>query len=614
MVCLGSTTNHDLSGRWAPFGAAKDVPSEISASRCSSIVLDWISNCQKNHKACAVSRCQWTDPPSRMLDVGLSADASKVRLISTQNSDCVGWGTSSAASPYATLSHCWGSVTVLQTTKESLSQRMAGIDWERLPKTFQDAIKIVRALQIRFIWIDSLCIIQDDDLDWTIESARMAAIYSNSYINIAATGASDSRGGCLSPRSLKLGSSTLEIASLPIKLALDNTPSTESIDQSQSVPTIFVRPSFESIHHRYSTRKTYDADPSDTKAIPLLSRAWVYQERYLAPRTLHFHPSEMVMECKSRLRCECTGLDDFTPRSRRKSLDLAPNPLDHQTTLDYWFEVVEEFSKLRLTRESDRLPALMGVATIFQASLKCGYLAGLWEKDIARGLLWDITRYENASTQVRRYKRCSVPSWSWASMALETEGPGIIFPAGHDESFKIDSRFAYINTAMPLGAMDSKFGTSNKEIYVRGAVMMAICCVGYESNGYENGEEKYENDKTDDKSDEEKDGETTLTLIFEQDLEDTIIITTLRMTLDTTRHSQQYHTPTSNYNSTVYCLLVGSTTEAHWTRDDQIIYLCTCVLRAPTASSDHMERIGVLDIRDDLGIFDYAHEMVLKIT
>ena len=510
-----------------------------------------------------------------MLDIEPREHAS-VHLIQTQKSD-----TCLRCPFYATLSHCWGSVNVIRTTKETLAQRMRGIDWESLPRTFQDAITIVRALQIWFIWIDSLCIIQDDDLDWKIESARMATIYSNSYINIAATGASDSRGGCFSPRSLKHVSRTFEIASFPI----NPDPSTD-----HAGPTVFVRPSFESIHHRYSTRRTYDTDLPDTKAVPLLSRAWVFQERHLAPRTVHFHPSEMVMECKSKLCCECTGLDRFVAKSRRNSFDLDLNPLDGRMILDYWCEIVEEFSRLRLTRESDRLPALIGVATVFQASLKCGYLAGLWEKDIARGLLWDMTRHENSMDYVRRHKRSFAPSWSWASMVLETEGSGIIFPAGHDANFKTDRRFAYVNTDMPVTAMDSNFGTPNKAIWIRGAVVTAISCAHSEPVEKEN----------------------TLILVFEQDVEDAILITIIGMKLDVTGSTTE-STP-MEYGATIHCILVGSTVEDDWDSDDQVTYLCTCVLRMPIAIPDSLERIGVLDIREDTGIFHSASEMVLKLT
>jgi hypothetical protein len=514
-----------------------------------------------------------TDLPSRILDVEPRERASIVCLIPTQNINCL-----PRRAFYATLSHCWGTVSVIRTTKETLAQRMSGIDWESLPRTFQDAITIVRALRIRFIWIDSLCIIQDDDLDWKIESARMAAIYSNSYLNIAATGASDSRGGCLFPRNLQHVSRTFEIGSHPI----NPSPSTDHDE-----PTVFVRASFESVHHRYSTRSTYDTDLPDTKVVPLLSRAWVFQERHLAPRTLHFHPSEMVMECKSTLCCECTGLDRLVTRPRRNSFDL--KSLDGRMAWDYWFEVVEEFSRLRLTRESDRLPALIGVATVFQASLKCAYLAGLWEKDIARGLLWDVTRYENATGPVRRHKRSTMPSWSWASMVFKTEGSGIIFPAGHDESFQTDCRFAYVNTDMPVEAIDSNFGT-NKSIWIRGTVVTAIACAQCEST-------------------EEED---VLMLVFEQDAEDAVLVTTMEMKLDATGITKG---SLSNEESTIVrCVLIGSMIEADWDSDNQVTFLCICVLKASVAILDSFERVGVWHVREDTGIFRDASEMVLKLT
>jgi hypothetical protein len=131
-----------------------------------------------------------------LLDVKQREGAAVVLVEARDNAEC-------HVEQYATLSHCWGKARVIQTTKENLALRMQVIEWDHLPKTFQDAVAIVQALGVRFLWIDSLCIVQDDVLDWKQESVRMAAIYSNSYINIAATGSSDSRGGCLYPRSLK---------------------------------------------------------------------------------------------------------------------------------------------------------------------------------------------------------------------------------------------------------------------------------------------------------------------------------------------------------------------------------------------------------------------------
>ncbi|TVY15628.1 hypothetical protein LARI1_G006275 [Lachnellula arida] len=177
--------NFNLNTHLAAFGCAREVTSEISATKCSPIVLDWIRDCCENHEDCC------NDPsassiylPSRILDI---QSRKEVFLVETRDL------AASANGPrYATLSHCWGKTILIRTTKKTFRQRKEGMKWETLPPTFRDAISLARALGIQFLWIDSLCIIQDDKRDWEREAACMAKIYSNSYINIAATGASDS--------------------------------------------------------------------------------------------------------------------------------------------------------------------------------------------------------------------------------------------------------------------------------------------------------------------------------------------------------------------------------------------------------------------------------------
>jgi hypothetical protein len=536
--------------------------------RCSSIILEWIANCRENHQACAVERPEVKTTPSRLLDIEPREDASVV-LVQSRDNAC-------HTCHYATLSHCWGKARVIQTTKQTLTQRKRCIEWQSLPQTFQDAITIVRAVNIRYIWIDSLCIIQDDELDWKRESACMASIYSNSYLNIAATGASDSRGGCLYPRSLKHASQTFDIRSFPV-----------NTNSGHSQPPIFVRPSFEPIHHRYSTHSSYSSGPLDTEVMPLLSRAWVFQERHLAPRTLHFHPSEMIMECKSNLCCECTGLNNIVSRSRRNSLDL--KSLDARKVLDNWFEVVEEFSRLCLTRESDRLTALIGVATVFQARLQSGYLAGLWREDIARGLLWDVTRYENLRPRqnIRRHQHLIAPTWSWASLILDAEGVGIIFPTGHDETFNVDQHFEFLGTDIPFAATESSYGATNGAILVRGAFVTAIACY-YNQSGP---------------------GAKEMRLIFCQDLNDIVLVTAIGMYIDVASNTRD----ASPGDAIVFCLLVGVMVEDDWDSNHHLTYFCTLVLKPSLLVSDSYERIGVLDIKEDRKIFEEAPEMTFKL-
>jgi hypothetical protein len=427
---MGPDGDLDEAVQCDAFGKAQDVPAEISIANLSSIIIDWIATCRGTHESCTAGRPQGTELPTRILDIKPREDASVV-LVETRD-------TARTKGCYATLSHCWGYANFIQTTKQTVSQRKSGIEWSSLPRTFQDAIKILRALQIHFLWIDSLCIVQDDELDWMKESRCMATIYSKSFLNIAATGASDSRGGCLFRRSLM----HVGVESYPVHSAVTD-------------GTIFVRPSFDLVHHRYSTHSNHEANSSDSNFVALLSRAWVFQERHLAPRTLHFHPTEMIMECKSGLFCECSGLNKLG-RSRRKSLDVNLLENTDKTSFDDWFEVVEEYSRLRLTRESDRLVALIGVATGFQNFFKCGYLAGLWQNDIARGLLWDVANYHSVNAEKKHHRSQDpfAPSWSWASLSLDGQS-SIVFPAAHDDAFKLNDRFMCLGTNIPSAVADS---------------------------------------------------------------------------------------------------------------------------------------------------------------
>ena len=518
--------------KWAAFGVAKDVPAEISTDRCISVVKNWIDDCRTTHKTCDFSASKVPELPARLLAID---EPALVTLIDTRD------GQPGRFDRYATLSHCWGRTPFIQTTNDTIGERKKGIPWSALPTTFQDAITVARKLELKFIWIDSLCIIQDNDDDWKEESSRMAAIYSHSHLNIAATGSSDGRGGCLSTRSIEQTKSFMI-----------------SPGPEDNWPIIMVRPSFEVTHKQISDRR--NSDRPDKKLVPLLSRAWVFQERHLAPRTLHFHPSEMIMECKTKFYCECSGLNRLFSRESRPDLRL----LDDKQVLNMWIEVVEEFSKMSLTHESDRLPALTGVATVFRNRLKCNYLAGLWSNDLQRGLLWDVTRYSESN----RLRKLSTPSWSWASMSFPDGEAAIIFPAGHDNGFRPDCRF-------------TSFETDNSSGYlsVRGAVRSGIISLSEEEGS---------------------------ALIFDQDIGDLVKINLLEFDSDVT-WSKAGDFPEEN-GAAISCLLVGSTLEDLWQP-----YHWTIVLRDAREGDDTHERIGVLNIDVGLELYENAPEQTMRL-
>ncbi|KAH8592684.1 heterokaryon incompatibility protein-domain-containing protein, partial [Bisporella sp. PMI_857] len=354
------------------FGSTSHIPSNPDLCTAVALLEQWMRDCEATHPKCRSVRTP-SSLPTRVLYVGSGAD---LRLFKSNGQDA----------KYMTLSYCWGKSKLgIKTTKATLQHRICGIRWSRLPKTFQDAIEITRALGIEYLWIDSLCIIQDDQEDWQRESARMADIYAGSYLNIAATSAEDSQGGCFERRYRYQKDSGTKCPADPLKLELHL--------QGESA-SLFVRPDFENILH---------INPSDnTAGSPLLGRAWVYQERLLARRTIFFHHEEMVFECRSGTRCECGGIARLLRRGNKM-----------RQFADLWLETVEKYSCLKLSYETDRLPALSGLASRLAQRFGTTYIAGLWKEDLPRALLWSRESYFGET--IRSAAACT-PTWSWASL------------------------------------------------------------------------------------------------------------------------------------------------------------------------------------------------------
>lgn len=183
----------------------------------------------------------------------------------------------------------------IRTTKANYEQMKEGILISELPKTFRDAIKIAKSLYVRYLWIDSLCIIQDSEEDWAAEAEKMGGVYRKATFTIAAHGSADSSGGCfVAGASRQNGFSTIQgmnkegvKSDIHIRLSGFREPSRD-----------------EGLAHIAKGNKT--------KLLPsrLSTRGWVFQERLLSQRTLHYTGSELVFECRAGLQCECrVGLD-----------------------------------------------------------------------------------------------------------------------------------------------------------------------------------------------------------------------------------------------------------------------------------------------------------------
>lgn len=161
----------------------------------AAVIRHWIRECELDrttHQRC-FSKKPYLGLPTRLIDLDPGSESGYPRLVHTSS-----FGFAKKSVPYTTLSHRWGSFEnrPLMTTKENEAKHKEGIPWESFPATFWDAIRITWALDARYVWIDSLCIVQDDTEDWQAEASQMSNVYRGSCLNIAALDAQDSDGGC----------------------------------------------------------------------------------------------------------------------------------------------------------------------------------------------------------------------------------------------------------------------------------------------------------------------------------------------------------------------------------------------------------------------------------
>jgi len=298
---------------------------------------------------------------------------------------------------YATLSHCWGGCIPTRLLTTNYSTFLNEITVNELPRTFKDAVEMTRELGLQYLWIDSLCIIQDSVEDWEIEANRMYEIYKNSYINFAAVASADSNGGLIYRRS--------PLSMIPCNVKVGGKG---SLDWGRTI---------------------YYPGTEAREDVPLLSRAWVFQETLLPTRVLFFTKDELCWDCNEtqQLLTE-TYPDGRTGDKHNDRQEDRDEDEDHDSTsfckewravhnedwgsrIQLWNEVIAKYSSKELTKFTDKLVAVAGLAfDMGKDSLEVGYLAGLWSYQISKTLLW------RTANPTERPKSYVAPTWSWASM------------------------------------------------------------------------------------------------------------------------------------------------------------------------------------------------------
>lgn len=334
-----------------------------------------------------------------MIDVGIDEDT--IKLYETKNED----------KPYVALSHCWGESQHILTKNDSIERWKQSIPWQYLPATFRDSVLITRRLGFQYLWIDSLCIVQDSVADWEEESANMGSIYQDADLVVSAARSSGSDQGCFSLRNQTLSFSGISSSGSPFRVFARQSVTHASFGWGLSSPHSNGEVSSYPVNHSYPNH-------------PLFSRAWCFQERLLGRRIVHYTKSEIVWECLTCLECECNSLDGFTRNPLLMIRRLAAETTRRQgrsseDSLLLWRDLVAQYSQRQLTFRKDTLPALSGLARNWASNGLGRYLAGLWESDLQRGLLWKSARWDFSEQSNEREGAVSVstaPSWSWAKL------------------------------------------------------------------------------------------------------------------------------------------------------------------------------------------------------
>jgi hypothetical protein len=347
-----------------------DVPQVSTLSASMRFLMNAYNSCLSGHAGC---RRGSSYRPKRVIDISEPL----YRLYEPD---------SRMEGDYVALSYSWGDKGLPMTTMETYEGRKLGFGQETVPIVFRDAASIAQRLGIKYLWVDTLCIIQDSTADWEEQAAQMGDIFEGSALTIAASASPD-------PGVSLFGARRDEY---------------QAIELVSDVNEVFKDVVFKV--RRKIARGIHSKTGRSLELDPLETRAWALQEKLLSTRLIAFTGGELQFSCRTSRSCEC----------RQKSYSSPPlfSVPSHISSLEQylkwsknWSKVVEEYSGRNLRIPEDKLPALSGLASKFALATGFAYIAGLWKETLMYDLSWqrDSDLRKAPSTWLG-------PSFSWVSI------------------------------------------------------------------------------------------------------------------------------------------------------------------------------------------------------
>ncbi|KAK7961026.1 hypothetical protein PG988_012240 [Apiospora saccharicola] len=389
----------------------REIPTTASSQKSYDFVARNLRRCTESHAACQQSQIGLREAlgenwPKRMLQI--DKIRSQVTLVPFELS---------MASNYMALSYCWGCQKgQLRATSESLPQLRKGVSISSLPRTLEDAVQVAIRLGAELIWIDSVCIIQDDPQDLSEEAGKMSSVYAQALLTIIAKSSSACNEGFLSRKRQE----SIHLTNVRV----DDQPT-----------EIRARVVHDWGHHR-GGRHAYESHYSRW-VDPVDKRAWTLQERLLSTRYVTYTSGEVQWGCHTLKDCECG----------QTLYGKSDEPLE---PANQWFAILEEYSNRSLSVHTDKLTAIAGIARKISIDLHwTQYAAGIWVDQQAnslwtRGLLWrsyPVWRKDEDSPSLPR--AYTAPTYSWASVI----GKVIHYPIDDDKVYKYPTKVMDVVTS-----------------------------------------------------------------------------------------------------------------------------------------------------------------------
>ncbi|KAI6081709.1 HET-domain-containing protein [Hypoxylon rubiginosum] len=426
----------DVNNFPGSYSLGSPINTNPGSEKSVQLISSWLKTCSAQHN------CGITDLPPSLPTTLIAVGEKRIRLLDTAGH---------SMSRYVALSYCWGTQeqkTLL--TKENKQRLLDDIPFEDLDTTIQEAVDITRKIGFKYLWIDALCITQNDRKEKSHEMARMHEIYRNATLTIIASRAAGVREGFLSKRNIAGSEWPQCIFEFPC------------LDEGIVVPgrtVILVR-----------------VDDICSKHEPWDRRAWTLQERVMSKRCLQFGTENTTWSCR-HANVQYTDSDGWIPvqyktmaapgddsllsdASFLMNQPVLPSQFDRRIRTT-WHEILEEFSKRGLGYQSDRLPAISSVAKRFAVALNDTYICGLWKSQLHVDLLWSRSYNRFSKTCAHPYE--VKPSWSWAASQSNIYHP--------DDLVYKDDNFEFLGHSMEPEPEGNVYGVAvSANIRVRGLI------------------------------------------------------------------------------------------------------------------------------------------------